>query len=107
MGAQPQSARSSAPSYSFGSSPRMADLKKGGQLFDISPDLSSLGKQVVSTHKTMPKCTFGDATRDKVARSQIVMCLADRGPAAMLPKPNFHCELPRPPPGRLPAKPGM
>lgn len=107
LGQQPQSARSTAPSYSFGSSPRLEELKKCGQVFECSPDLSSLGKQVVSTHKTMPKCTFGDATRDKVARSQLVTTTADRGPAAVMPKPHFHCELPKPSVSRPLAKAGL
>lgn len=107
LGNQPNSARSSAPSYSFGGSPRLPESRSTGPIVDASPRLSSLGRQVVSNHKTSGTCTFGEATRDGVARSQLVMTTADRGPAAMLPKPNHHFDLPKMPVGRLPAKPGM
>lgn len=106
IGNQPNSARSSAPCYSFGSSPRMPESKPTGG-FDTSPELSSLGKQVVSKQKTSASCPFGEATRDTVTKTYMVMTQADRGPAGSLPKPSHHFDLPKIPTGKPPAAPGM
>lgn len=106
LGQQPHSARTSAPAYSFGSSPRQQELKYGPQLLEISPELSSLGKQVISNQRTAPRAAFGGATREGAAKMQVVTCAADRGPAAVMPKPNHVIDLPRVP-VRLPGKAGM
>lgn len=105
VGPQPSSARKSAPSWSFGgkkaaTTPR--DRNMG--LIDPSPELSSLGKQVVSGSRSAPSAGFGTSTRDHSARTYLVVTEADRGPAATMPKAQFHLEMPpvqkfRPQPG--------
>mmetsp|Transcript_39295 Transcript_39295/g.69113 ORF Transcript_39295/g.69113 Transcript_39295/m.69113 type:complete len:329 (-) Transcript_39295:117-1103(-) len=109
MGSQPNSRKKSAPSWSFGGH-RHSDLTpprphKNVPLLDLSPELSSLGRQVVSSARSAPQCGFGSATRDQSARTYLVVTEADRGAAAALPKPRFHVEMP-PPERRIP-KPGM
>jgi len=107
IGAQPLSARSSAPQWSFTASPRDGPEREDAkQLLDISPELSSLGKQVVSAHRTLPRHGFGTSTRDGMARTQMAMTELDRGPVANMPKPRFPINLP-PPVLRLPPKAGM
>mmetsp|Transcript_103353 Transcript_103353/g.267319 ORF Transcript_103353/g.267319 Transcript_103353/m.267319 type:complete len:313 (-) Transcript_103353:99-1037(-) len=105
IGTQPVSARSSAPSWSFGQSPRDNQSQDVKQLLDVSPDLSSLGKQVVSGQKSMPRHSFGTSTREGMSRTQVVMSMADRGPVANMPKPVHSFDLPKP--GRCPPKAGM
>lgn len=104
IGSQPSSVRKTAAQYSFGGqargSPR-GDL----QLLDISPDLSSLGRQVISSARSAPKHGFGSSTRDHSARTHLVFTDADRGPAAHMPKPNFPCDLP--PPQKAINRPGV
>lgn len=105
LGSQPNSERSTAPSWSFGSSPRQNLHQDHRQLLDTSAQLSSLGKQVVSNQRSLPQCGFGKSTRDSVAKTTLVTNIADRGPMARLPKQNFHIDLPRP--AKLIPKPGM
>lgn len=109
MGSQPNSRKKSAPSWSFAGL-RHSDLTpprphKNMPLLDLSPELSSLGRQVVSSARSAPQCGFGSATRDQNAKTYLVVTEADRGAAAALPKPRFHVEMPRP--ERRIAKPGM
>lgn len=106
IGKQPRSARETRPAYSMAGTPRLEVPDKSGQILDLSPDLSSLGKQVVSKQPTRPRCTFGEATRDIVARTQLVLHNADRGPAGAMPKPNHSFNMPKAP-MNLPSKVGM
>lgn len=97
MGAQPCSARGSAPSWGFGSSQRSSSLRKDQKhLIDTTADFSSLGQQVVSSARSAPKFGFGTSTRDHVARTQIIKTDLDLGPTARLPPPKFHMDLPKP-----------
>jgi len=105
MGTQPQSARSSAPSWGFGCAERAMDRKDGKQLLDSAPAFSSLGKQVVSSARSAPQCGFGTSTRDHSARTHLVFSAVDLGPAKTMQKANYHCELP--PRERKIAKAGM
>jgi len=108
LGRQPRSARGSGPSYTMGhATPRTVFQDKSGQILDISPDLTSLGKQVVSRQPTMPRCTFGGSTRETVARSQLVMHALDAGPRGNMPKPHHHVNLPKPPLSMGGSKPGI
>jgi hypothetical protein len=107
IGPQPLSSRSSAPQWSFSNSPRDPPRDDGKQqLLTISPELSSMGKQVASKRSTMPICKFGSSTRDGMARTQIAMTELDRGPVANMSKPHFSMNLPAPI-LRLPPKAGM
>lgn len=56
IGAQPSSARPSAPKYSFGTEERLSARSHHRQIRDSSPGLSSMGRQVVSTSRTAPQC---------------------------------------------------
>jgi len=105
LSTQPQSARATAPSWSFGSASRQGPTQEPRQLLDTSPELSSLGRQVVSSARSAPRCRFGSSTRDQVARTTLVQTASDRGPAAQMPKPNFHVDLP--PPTKNISKPGF
>lgn len=94
---QPRSARKTAPSFSFNlASPKNIKEDQSGNVLDLSPKLSSMGAQLASKHPTMPRATFGESTRHGVRRQQLVMHDLDRGPCANLPKPNHHCEMPKP-----------
>eukprot|EP00927_Polykrikos_kofoidii_P051908 TRINITY_DN45684_c0_g1_i1.p1 TRINITY_DN45684_c0_g1~~TRINITY_DN45684_c0_g1_i1.p1 ORF type:complete len:306 (-),score=27.23 TRINITY_DN45684_c0_g1_i1:367-1284(-) len=104
MGAQPQSARPSAPSFSFGGEERLS-ARKDKQLLDSSTDFSSLGRQVVSSARSAPRHGFGTSTRDNVARTNLVLNDIDKGPAHALGKNKFHCDIP-PPTKHIP-RPGM
>jgi hypothetical protein len=107
-GNQPTSARKSAPSWSFGGKTSSASTPRNARTFpllDPSPELSSLGKQVVSSARSAPSCGFGTSTRDHSARTYLVVTEADRGPAAKFPKPNFHLEMP--PVGKHLPRPGL
>jgi hypothetical protein len=106
-GSQPSSARKSAPSWSFGGKPS-SNTPNGDRnmaLMDPSPELSSLGKQVVSSARSAPSCGFGTSTREHSARTFLIVTDADKGPAAMMPKAQFHLEMP--PVQRLLPKPGL
>jgi len=106
MGVQPHSARSTAPSWGFGSANRRGPSQEPRQLLDASPDLSSLGRQVVSSARSAPQHGFGSATREHVGRTTLIQTSADKGPRANMPKPNYHLDLP-PPPMRPIPKPGV
>lgn len=106
IGRQPKSARETRPAYTMGGAAKVEHADKSGQILDISPDLSSLGKQVTSKQPTRPRCTFGEATRDGVARTKLVQHHGDFGTRGPMPKPSHHFDLPRPP-MCLPSKPGM
>eukprot|EP00403_Amphidinium_massartii_P025747 CAMPEP_0178392184 /NCGR_PEP_ID=MMETSP0689_2-20121128/11550_1 /TAXON_ID=160604 /ORGANISM="Amphidinium massartii, Strain CS-259" /LENGTH=240 /DNA_ID=CAMNT_0020012755 /DNA_START=168 /DNA_END=890 /DNA_ORIENTATION=- len=96
VGYQPSSTKKASPSWSFGMEQRMTprDGKKM-QLLDTSPDLSSLGKQVVSSARSAPQVAFGTSTRNHTAKTALVVTEADRGPLGKLPKANFHQPLPK------------
>lgn len=94
LGAQMNSARSSAPSYGFGTEQRHTGRKEPKQLLDTNTDFSSLGRQVVSNAKSAPRHGFGSATRDQVAKTHFVRAHGDLGPVASLPKPNYPIQLP-------------
>lgn len=105
-GSQPSSARKSAPSWSFGGKrTSSAGRSRMNNLIDPSPELSSLGKQVVSNQRSAPSCGFGTSTRDHSARTFLVVTNDDRGPAATMAKPVFHLEMPAP--AKNIARPGM
>lgn len=105
-GAQPNSARKSAPAWSFGTKTNnYTPRNRNTSLLDTSPELSSLGKQVVSSARSAPSCGFGTSTRDHSARTHLVITEMDRGPAAQMARPRFHLEMP--PPERPRAKPGL
>lgn len=104
LGSQPHSARTSAPSWGFGTR-RSEPLKESRQVLDSSLDLSSLGRQVVSGARSAPNHGFGSSTRDQKARTTLIRMPEDMGPAARMPKLNFHLDLPRP--EKLIPKPGM
>lgn len=97
LGNQPNSARKSAPAWTFGGRRRSLTPREDRVLLDPAPDLSSLGRQVVSTARSAPKCDFGKSTREQAARTYLLQTGADKGPAAVLPKPKFNLELPPPP----------
>lgn len=105
LGEQCHSARKTAPSYSFGGEARDRSSSVHRDVLDAAPTFSSLGKSVISNIKSTPRCGFGKATRDQVAKTHLASTDADRGPAAFLPKQNFHLDLP--PAGKLLPKPGM
>eukprot|EP00928_Gymnodinium_smaydae_P015639 TRINITY_DN15797_c0_g1_i1.p1 TRINITY_DN15797_c0_g1~~TRINITY_DN15797_c0_g1_i1.p1 ORF type:complete len:353 (-),score=52.16 TRINITY_DN15797_c0_g1_i1:88-1008(-) len=108
LGAQPQSARPSAPSWSFGTGDRDMKPKEVCKEYmeSKSADLSSMGRQVVSGSKTAPRCGFGTSTRDHRARVHLAVVGIDRGPAANMEPVRFHQELPHPMSARIP-KTGM
>mmetsp|Transcript_35822 Transcript_35822/g.102949 ORF Transcript_35822/g.102949 Transcript_35822/m.102949 type:complete len:315 (+) Transcript_35822:67-1011(+) len=106
MGLQPHSARSTAPSWGFGSASKSGPSPDPRQLLDTASDLSSLGRQVVSSARSAPQHGFGSATREHVSRGTLVQTLADKGPRANMPKPNFHLDLPPPAPRPI-ARPGV
>lgn len=105
LGEQANSARKSAPAWGMGNPSRREGQGQTAALLDTSANLSSIGKQVVSSARSAPQCGFGSATRDHVARTALITTQADRGPAAAMPKPNFHLDLP--PPSKNISKPGM
>mmetsp|Transcript_41672 Transcript_41672/g.75664 ORF Transcript_41672/g.75664 Transcript_41672/m.75664 type:complete len:308 (-) Transcript_41672:124-1047(-) len=96
VGYQPSSTKASSPSWSFGMEQRMTprDGKKG-QLLDTSPELTSMGKQVVSSARSAPQVAFGTSTRHHLAKTALVVTEADRGPLGKLPKAKFHQPLPK------------
>jgi len=97
MGAQPCSARSSAPSWGFGSSQRSSSVRGDrGPLIGTSAELGSIGQQCVSSARNAPKYGFGTATREHIARTGVVQNDLDKGPTARLPKVKFHLDLPKP-----------
>lgn len=96
-GPQPSSARKSAPSWSFGgrkASHSNAPFNRPFPCLDTQPELSSLGKQVVSSARTAPSAGFGTSTREHSARTHLIVTDLDRGPAAAMPSPRFHLEMP-------------
>lgn len=108
VGEQPTSTRKSAPSYTFGGKKNASATPREVRSFpllDPSPELSSLGKQVVSSARSAPSCGFGTSTREHSARTHLVVTEADRGPAAAMVKAKFHLEMP--PTGKQLAKPGL
>jgi hypothetical protein len=108
VGPQPTSARKSAPAWSFGGKPTIVAKPTEGRgfpLLDPSPELSSLGKQVVSNGRSAPSCGFGTSTREHSARTHLVVTDADRGPAATMRPLKFHLEMPSG--GKQLPKPGL
>jgi len=95
MGSQPTSARRTQPGYTFAGGKRDSSTPRGPSTqLDHSPELSSLGRQVVSKQKTSPDFGFGTSTRDHAAKTYLVQLGADKGPAANMPSPRlFHPEL--------------
>lgn len=95
MSTQPNSARKSQPSWSFGQEKRMPPLRKSDAVLDPSPELSSFGRQVVSSQKSSPHYGFGTASRDHKAKTFLVQTALDQGPRAEWPTPRqYHPELP-------------
>lgn len=108
VGQQPSSARKSAAAWSFGgrkTSSSNAPRDRPFPHLDPQPELSSLGKQVVSSARSAPSCGFGTSTRDHSARTHLIVTEADRGPAAKMPPARFHLEMP--PMERHLPKPGL
>jgi len=97
VGQQPNSARKSAPAWSFGGRKTQSSNAPRDRPFpslDPEPELSSLGKQVVSSARSAPSCGFGTSTREHSARTYLIVTEADRGPAAKMPPAKFHLEMP-------------
>eukprot|EP00450_Noctiluca_scintillans_P027935 CAMPEP_0194521408 /NCGR_PEP_ID=MMETSP0253-20130528/55720_1 /TAXON_ID=2966 /ORGANISM="Noctiluca scintillans" /LENGTH=287 /DNA_ID=CAMNT_0039365763 /DNA_START=150 /DNA_END=1014 /DNA_ORIENTATION=- len=92
IGRQASSKRTTSSSFSFGHERRMPPLQRRG-LLETSANLSSLGKQVVSSVRTAPKVGFGTSTREDLIKTQLVRGDGDRGPGADMPKVTFHKEL--------------
>mmetsp|Transcript_49036 Transcript_49036/g.110257 ORF Transcript_49036/g.110257 Transcript_49036/m.110257 type:complete len:254 (-) Transcript_49036:40-801(-) len=105
LGRQPLSARTTAPSHSFGHPTRRDGSEEPRGVFNPVQDFSSLGRQVVGSARSAPQHGFGSATRDNVARTRLVQMSADKGPAERLGKVNFHLDLPAP--AKRIAKPGV
>lgn len=92
--AQVHSIRSTAPSHGFGTSPRMRERRAQSQMLELSPELSSLGKQVVSKATSSPRCQFGKSTRDGAAKTTMCFTQIDRGPAGYMPKLRLGLAVP-------------
>lgn len=106
LGEQPTSARTTVPAWSFCQGPRqMNEQQEEGPIYDASPELSSMGKQLVSSARSAPSCSFGSSTRDHKAKTAMLQLEADKGPSAFMPKPRFHFDLPKF--GKPPVKAGM
>lgn len=107
VGAQPSSKHASAPSWSLGNPPKKEEIKRVPKLqLDTSTELSSLGKQVVSSSRSAPQVAFGTSTRDMSAKTHLVMTDLDRGPQGKMGTPRFNLDLPKPI-IRCPPKAGM
>jgi hypothetical protein len=97
IGAQVMSARSTAPSWNFGTSERMSARRAHENVLERAPDLSSLGKQVVSHVTTSQRPVFGKASRDQVNKGGMAFTKLDRGPVADMPKMRLPLSMPGPP----------
>lgn len=95
FGTQPRSTRSSARASSFGSERRMPANDRSTGMLVAPSDLSSLGRQVLSSARTAASSSFGTATRDQIDRTVRNQMHMDKGPVANMPKPRFHLDLPK------------
>lgn len=105
IGNQPMSARTSAPSWVFGSEERSKSARVNRQLYDSGVGLSSMGRQFMAGAPSGPQHSFGSSTREDRNKSVFLCHADDLGPAARMPKLSFPIDLP--PPQKRIAKVGM
>lgn len=89
MGAQPVSARKTSNNFSFGRAQRL-NYTPGEGGMERSSELSSLGKQVLSTGKSSAAYGFGTATREHPG-----MGIKSSGRTKQLPHPKLDLERDR------------